>query len=270
MSRDHKQYLSVSFFIALLMLCGPTTAQSVHGENQQEPAQGMVIELVWAQDDEDGFSLQLSQFLNQLWGEPEVLYRSDNPITTPALGTSPAGDKLLIWTEQLRRKTVLKSMRRAVGGSWQEAQVFSDSGLENFAVSIVYDGNGEGWVFWSSAGGELADIYLSRSAGTGWSRRQRIHAENEVPDIMPAASITQQGNVMVEWTQYSFDQGRYILTSKEFQVEKIDNANKNNDIDKESAVLRDLSLPEFVPKNRRLLLHFPKHTMIQSRHLSLN
>ena len=268
--RTMQSMLHTGFLVCwLLIFSGIAANYGYAGVGEQSAVQASP-ELLWTEPRDQGYALLHSQFSDNRWSEPEAVYLSDNPLTSPALGTDADGGKLLIWTEQLRRKTVLKSKRRTSEGAWQEAQVFSDSGLENFATSIVYDGNGQAWVFWSSAGGKLADIYLSRSDGPGWSRRERIHPENKVPDILPVASITVQGNVLVEWTHYSFAQRSYLLTSKEFTVENSEKYNNNSSLGKESADLGDLELPDFLPRNRRLLLHFPTHRMIQSRHLSLN
>ena len=54
----------------------------------------------------------------------------------------------------------------------------------------------------------------------GWSKPVLVHAENKVPDIVPVANITPDGDVRVSWTRYSFEVGNYISAEEIFVREE--------------------------------------------------
>jgi len=73
-------------------------------------AHGQEAEVVWIDNSPDGGQVLWSELLeDDVWSEPTIIYKTKNPLTSPALGTDHYGNKLLIWTEQRRTKTILRS-----------------------------------------------------------------------------------------------------------------------------------------------------------------
>jgi len=232
-------------------------------------AHGQEAEVVWIDNSPDGGQVLWSELLeDDVWSEPTIIYKTKNPLTSPALGTDHYGNKLLIWTEQRRTKTILRSASQPAKANWQDAELFSDKGSENFAASIVFDSSNTAWVFWSSTRAELSDIYVSRSQGHSWSRPERVHETNQVPDILPTANLTKDGDVQVSWSRYSFDQGRYIKQTKTFAATP-NNKPASPAINlKDSVAQSDIKLPDFLPDDALSLLHLPSNSLQQSIPLS--
>lgn len=219
-----------------------------------------LAELVWFERTDDKWLLKFSSSDGESWSDPKRLYESKESLTTPGLGTDQHGNKLLIWTEQRRNKTILKFMRRPRGQEWQDAELFSDAGRENYGPTIVYDQSNTAWVFWASTRKDLSDIYVSQMTSAGWTKPSLVHAENDVPDIGPVASLTDEGNVKVVWTHFSLAQGGYIQKDVEFEV---DSAVEKKMVD--LITEEELILPGFLPNNALSIIHFPSNMMVQSR-----
>ncbi|MEM7361212.1 MAG: hypothetical protein AAF431_19165 [Pseudomonadota bacterium] len=210
-------------------------------------------------------TLQYSNLVDNNWSVPRELYRSEEALTSPALGTDRVGNKLLIWTEQRHSKTVLKFMARPKDKPWQSPTLFTDSGHENYSPTILFDMHNRAWVFWASTRKNLSDIYLSIRTGQVWSKAEPIHDENEVPDITPTTDILENGDVRVTWTSYNMERGDYGLVERVYSIQ-------NDEADE--LLLTDtlqfdlITLPDFLPTNSVSVIHFPANKMIQSRPVS--
>ena len=227
-------------------------------------------ELLWVEQVQKEQQIKFSALVNGEWSDPVILFTSENSLTSPALGSSSSGDRLVIWTEQRRTKTVLQSMQQGAGSAWGAARIFTDTGRENYAASIVYDLNDQAWVFWSSTRKDLSEIFVATTGANGWSKPQQIHPDNAVPDILPVAALNRDGDIEVAWTQYSFAQEKYIRTSKTFSASPLGHSAEQNirlQINAPVAV-EDIELPSFLPDNALSALHFPTNKMIQSRPIS--
>ncbi len=218
-------------------------------------------ELLWIDSNDGEYQLKISEYINDEWAEETLLYASSNPITSPALGTGKNSRKLIVWTEQIRSKTVLKSMSRSANNNWQLPNVFSNQGFENYSASIVFDLEDVAWVFWSSTVRELSDIYYVRSEGLGWSTPVLVNAVNDVPDLHPRASLTLDGKVEVRWSRYSFENNSYVEDVYLFDEALV---NSSDIILADTIALSDIPLPNFLPENRLSVIHFPSNHMLQT------
>ena len=229
-------------------------------------------ELLWVEQVQKEQQIKFSELVDGEWSDPTTLFASENALTSPALGSSSNGDRLVIWTEQRRTKTVLQSMQQTAGGTWGAVRIFSETGRENYAASIVHDLNDVAWVFWSSTRSDLSEIFMVKSGPTGWSKPLQIHPDNAVPDILPVAALNSEGDVEVEWTQYSFVQGKYLRTSRTFAALQSGSVADQNirRLASHAMNAEDLKLPNFLPDNALSTLHLPTNMMIQSRPISRN
>ena len=227
-----------------------------------EGATAQFAELVWVDRTPQENSIHLSSFDGSSWSPiAEPLFKTSNSVTAAKIGTDSLGNKLLIWTEQIRDKTVLMHATRQLNKKWSKAEVLFASGNENYAGSIVFDQNDVAWVFWSSADEGLADIYYLNIVDDQLSSVQELHSQNQVPDTHPQANLMQNGDIKVEWVSYSLEKGQTIQRSKVLATgskgkQKLD---IDNDLDIES-----LPLPSYLPQNSLSLLHVPNNKMQQS------
>ncbi|MBL4671860.1 MAG: hypothetical protein JKX81_06335 [Arenicella sp.] len=229
-------------------------------------------ELVWVDSQAGSHRLMLSQLTGDKWSDPLAVYTSENFITTPALSTDLSGNKLLIWSEQNDNSTVLMSARRASPDiEWQRARKLNGFKAENLSPSIIVDSSNRQWVFWSSNHEGLDDIYYSRKDGSKWSSPSRVHANNDVPDIQPIASLNKDLNVVVAWKAYDQPSGQYLTSQRVFTI---DNSSKSRykislrNTQQES--ISDVIMPGFLPRNSAVALHFPNNNIEQSIRLDLN
>lgn len=225
-----------------------------------------VAEVVWAEFDGEQHHVLLSRFNGEAWSEPaEKIYSSDNPLTTPVLGSTRAGGKILVWAESIRSKVVLMIARASADEGalkWQPARKFSDRGMENLGPVIATDLNGHVWLFWSSSTKMPSDLYYRKYDGTSWTEATRVNEANEVPDNGAVASVDQLGNVVVQWNTFDLDLGTYVLENKTYLVENLGSAQPELIDVVDPAVI---PTPDFMPMDARSLLHFPGNLRTQNQ-----
>ncbi len=223
------------------------------------------VESIWIDTDEESQRLMFAQFIGDEWQDESLIYETANAMTSLALGTGISGEKLIVWTEQKRLKTELMYMTASkVDGAlkWTQAATFSNKGHENFSASIVYDSTGTAWVFWASTSEDFSDIVLRRFDGS-WGEAEQVHTKNSVPDIKPRASITESGDVLVDWVSYDFQVGDYVNRSRQYRIA----ARSDDQITKlllDKVQPNNVQLPPNMYTGAQALMHFPTNQMIQS------
>jgi len=232
------------------------------------PAIAAEAEIVWTKFDGKQHQIVFSAYDGEHWLTPgEVVYSSANPLATPVIGTLPSGEKLLIWAEIVRKKVKLMYSQSitAVSRTWADADVFSDIGKENLAPTLVTDLNDHVWVFWSSSSSLPSDIYMRKFDGSDWSKAERIHSANQVPDNSAHASLNTDGNIYLEWNTFDFEINDYRLDSKTFITE-----NPYPDGIRVTDTLNpaDIPSPDFIGFEARAVIHFPNNKLIQNQVLN--
>lgn len=223
-----------------------------------------LAEVVWAETDGEQHHLLFSRFDGEAWSQPgEKVYSSRNPLTTPVLGTTQTGDKILVWAESVRGKVVLMTARATTDDDvlmWQPARRFSERGMENLGPTMVTDLNGHLWLFWSSSTKLPSELFYRKHDGSRWSDARRVHDANEVPDNGAVASLDQLGNVVVEWNTFDLDLGAYVVENRTFLVEnRVSGDPEPVDVTDPAAI----PIPDFLPVNARSLLHLPGNLRTQ-------
>jgi len=255
------RFLSVLFLVQTLSLIAIFPARAANDSDK-------VADLLWIESEAKKESIKFARYDTEEWTfDDKPLYVSENPLTSLALGTDQQGQKLLIWTEQRRTKTVLMSMTAItdpVGKlKWSSPSIFSDHGRENFSASIVYDPNDQSWVFWSATTQNFSDIVVRRSNSGVWGEPEQVHSNNDVPDNSPRASVNQDGRVSVEWNSYDLDSNAYIMKNEDFEISTDDSTKVPNKL-VDMIAEADIPLPTKINTERSVLLHFPLNQMIQS------
>ena len=222
------------------------------------------VDLLWV---EAGLPNQImrSQRDNHEWSEPEVMYSSKNSLTSIGIVKDLEENEFLIWTEQLKTRSVIMKMQRGNRqNSWSQAKLFIDYGKENLASTMVVDRANQIWLFFSSNQGDLDDVYLSIRSSSGWSTPTKVNSDNKVPDIQPHAILTKNGDVYVSWRSYDFEIGDYLTRDVVFELDKSLKSRYKTDPVVPELSFNDLALPSYIPSTNTGLVYFPKNRIQQS------
>ena len=232
-------------------------------------AHATTAEVVWTEFDGKQHLLLHSDFDGEQWRYPgEVVYRSENALLTPVIGVAADGHKALVWSEVRRGKIILMHQRGIARDGrleWQSPQLLTDRGMENLGPAMVRDRSGTLWLFWASATVEPSDLYMSRLGSGGWTARERVNGDNEVPDNRPTARLDKAGNVLVEWHTYDLENRAYTLENKTFLLETAGSVPLPADTDGEE---KEVPSPSFVPTATRVFIHYPSHVYQQYSELA--
>jgi len=249
--------------IIVLFFCGELTAQ--HHDLKVR------AELVWVESSTDEHKIMYSQLAGDKWSKPLMIYISENYITTPTMSTDLDNNKSLIWSEQRDNNIILMSTRKVPSNTkWAQAKELNDFKAENLSPSIVTDSLNRSWVFWSSNFEGLDDIYYSRQESSQWSSPRRVHANNDVPDIQPIASLDEELNVVVRWKTYNRSTAQYLTVQQLFPLDtSIENRYKKLKDNSLEESISGVAVPNFLPKDSAIILHFPNNKIEQSVRLDL-
>ncbi len=226
---------------------------------------GVSAESLWIELKGESKSVVFAQLVGGEWQDESPIYETTNAMTSLAMGTAPSGEKLVVWTEKKRLKTELMYMTASeLDGLlvWSDALPLHNKGHENFSASVVYDPEGIAWLFWASTTENYSDIVLRKFDGS-WGDVERVHSNNTVPDIKPSASITELGEVLVEWVSYDFKVGGYADRARRYTGAPgaLDRASK---ILVDKVIPSDVQLPPNMYTDALALVHFPTNQKIQS------
>jgi len=109
------------------------------------------------------------------------------------------------------------------------------------------------------------DVFYKNNVGSGWSEPQRVHPKNDVPDFQPLASINDDGNVVVQWKTFDFSAGEYVKAERLYKVGLNTKNRLKTDVQRvPEHTLSDIELPNFLPANSYILVHFADNERIQS------
>jgi hypothetical protein len=132
-------------------------------------------------------------------------------------------------------------------GGWERSENLASELKKNIAPSVVIDSQDRVWVAWSANDGGFDDILNVYYQKGSWSDPVRLHAENDIPDVLPTVELEQDGNPAVNWHMLSG--GKYIRVTSRWtgsawsEVEALDEESaEENSEDKENL----LELPSFM------------------------
>ena len=134
-----------------------------------------------------------------------------------------AGDRLegLVWLEGADRGSFSVRFAAWTGEGWGDAQTISQGGQgSQLALATARLGDGSWLLAWSAFDGTDDEILWSRwdpAAGEAWSRPRRAAADNAVPDITPALTVTGD-SALLAWSR--FDGEGYSTVISHFRAGK--------------------------------------------------
>jgi hypothetical protein len=232
-------------------------------------------EVYWVEYDGEN-KIMVADNLAGQWSDPREIYASNNALTSLAVASNDEGGKLLVWSEQRKSKTVLKqSTYGANSNTWSLAQLLTDKGQSNMASVLISKGGGTVWLIWSSDRDGLDDVYASERKNGASLSVNKVHEENDVPDVLPTARINEKGDIELNWLRYSRNQRGYVATSGLIKIDIVDERTINESKSANHAVRYDqevaagrMKFPSFVNDNPTAVLHFPTHYYIQSTRIN--
>ncbi len=221
-----KRALALSTFLAIASLgAGPVSAQLV----LEREADGVRL---WrsatasermplastqrphaAVEAEDG---QIVAGTNDATGELFFLHRTDGAIhelpvpssrtgnlrTGPVLVTADERLDGVLWLEGSNQQDFAIRAATWNGTSWERSELVSPSrGRPQLALSATVLSDGSWLAVWAGFDGHDDEIYWTRRIDGDWSRPERIHRGNRVPDILPSV-VAHGDRASVAWSFY--------------------------------------------------------------------
>lgn len=201
---------------------------------------------------------------NAVWSEPLTVHESEHPIISSNLVTLSNGSQILIWSQHEKSKSTIRfKTKDPLRDNWSEPDFLFKQGTENIGLSTLRI-NQTVWAFWASTQHSLPDINYAIYANGRWGTASTLHPENNVPDLLPIASINEDNDIEVNWLSYSFLHSDYQQAKKTI----------SNSLVKPSQVdiinPEEFETPFFLPQNQSVTIRFPRNHYQQSSLISSN
>lgn len=177
----------VIFFSCALIIADTTT---------DPPSQD--IDIVWSSSDGLKMQIYYTRLIDGAWLEPVQVTDDLYDNTYPVIDRDSSGRRWLFWTAY---DNGAMEIHYATGqdDEWQTAEVLETDMKTNISPSAVIDGEDRVWVVWSANDGGLDDIMYAFFQDNSWSDPERVHAENELPDMLPVIELDPVGAPLVTW-----------------------------------------------------------------------
>ena len=191
------KYLSRSFFPAIfvvLFACSP-----LYSAEKEADA-------VWIESDGVRHQVFYSTFTANSWSEPVQVTDDYFDNLHPVIDRDRQGKKWLFWTASDNGKLSLH-FATSSDSVWSDAKDVPVELHSSIAPSMLIDSNDVLWLVWSGNTGGQDDIYFTTCTKGVWSSPQTVHPRDQVPDILPRISITDNNELAVTWKKYL--QGSY-------------------------------------------------------------
>lgn len=236
----------------------------VFANDQQEAVRAVVI---WHEVKDQSYHVMVSERDDEVWLPPQTIAQSDNPITTPAVSILKDETLLAVWSQQaFGAVRLMSATKRKNDKFWSAEQILYSDGAWNMNPSLLKDGVGDLWLFWSSSADGDTDIYtMKKSDGSSWSSVQRVHKNNDVPDRKPQARLSEAGNIQLQWSHLNEKARRYETAELELAVPGSESSILQTRKPKDETT--DLVLPKFLPQTTSGMLLFKDNIYYQSRRL---
>lgn len=215
------------------------------------------IEFIWSEDNPDSSAIYFSRYQNGAWQEKTMIAGDGKLNILPALGSDSKKNHLAVWaTVDKGGGSVLKYSINEKD-SWHSSRILSDLFKTNLAPVVIFDFNDRAWVFWAANDGTDDDIYATHWGKNHWTHPIRINNDNDVPDILPRATLDESNHLVVYWQQLQKN-----LTYREVSKRLVDGkwikAQTNDTISRNASHGHaNLNPPPFFKSTSRATFHFP-------------
>lgn len=180
----------------------------------ENPCPAHEMKVVWAADQGQGEQIYFSSFEKNIWSAPVQLSHEKEMAFQPAVSSGCDGKNWAVWSHQNKAGSFLQF---AVYNStqWSTPLQIDTEMNTNTASAIIVGSDNIPVIAWTGIDNLYPDIFWSRWNGKSWDLPQKVHVDNEVPDLQPALYLDTSGNIALSWQ--TFLNGKYVEVVKMFQ-----------------------------------------------------
>lgn len=251
-------YLNNRFFLVLCTLlvlgwlfAGVVNAKSEVNELESEDYE---VDAVWSTSDGIGMEIFYSNRKDGVWSEPIQVTDDYFDNMYPVIDRDSLGRMWTFWTAYYNGRT---EIHYSVfdGKDWKPGEFIVFDQKSNVAPSVVIDGKDKIWITWSANDGGFDDILFAYYQNGSWSEPVRLHAENDIPDVLPTVELEPDGNPVINWRMLA--DGKYITVTSRWtgsewsEVEPLDEEAAEDKAEVEENLLE---LPPFMSKSSAVFI----------------
>lgn len=166
-------------------------------------------DLVWSASDGVRREVFFSSLINQSWTEPFQITYDNADNLSPSIDRTSQGIRYVVWGALDQTGHTIR-YAFSEGNGWSAPQLIPELPWTSTTPFISAGPDGEIWVVFTGNNGDDDDIYYTRLAGATWTKPERVHAQNETPDINPYFEIDEIGRLLVTWEGYRGDRYRML------------------------------------------------------------
>lgn len=170
-----------------------------------EPDNIEILHYVWTSHSE----IYYAAWEDNNWSKPKKLTDDTDNDSSPALALDKNGHPWIAWVSEDGISTSILSIywngkRWSLPSQIDDVDIYSDT-----LPVITIDNENTAWIAWCGSDGVDDDIYITRWQGKNWTPPEMVNSNDNYPDLEPAISIDNNGNLLLVWCGYSA--GKYQL-----------------------------------------------------------
>jgi hypothetical protein len=168
------------------------------------------IDVVWSTSDGRKMEIYYSCKSKGVWSEPEQVTDDHYDNMYPVVDRDSSGRRWVFWSAYDNGRMELRYAISTEDG-WERSEDLASELKKNLAPSVVIDSQDRVWVVWSANDGGFDDIMFAYYQNGSWSEPVRLHAENDIPDVLPTVELDPEGNPVINWQMLAG--GKYITVT---------------------------------------------------------
>ncbi len=224
------------------------TSLSAQGNLDQKPDAIPRARLVWPDVADGTYHIFYSaQDHSGLWSSKIKISHSDQLNLAPTIVTDSHGITWVVWVEVIGTESQLVYSTYD-GELWSPPQTIFTGLSSNTGPALAVGSDNIPWLVWAGFDGIDDDIYFSKWNGSDWNQPERVHQDNNVPDILPRLNMSTENTMVLYWD--GFESDRYwkfvsIWNGAIWQAKKVASPDLYQDmLEKQNDIIPEL--PDFV------------------------
>jgi hypothetical protein len=198
--------LAVVFLVVFTQFLRPDCIQAYDAGTAIKIDKG---DIVWSESAGAQNQIFFSSFSTEknTWTAPLKVTDDEFRNGHPAIDAGSDGKKCLVWVAGSDTNYMIHYSVQA-NNTWSKPATIASTMKVNLSPSVMIDNSGQSWVVWAGNDGGQDEIYYSRFVGGKWTAPIRVNAENDVPDILPEISLSEDKIPKVTW--FGYRNGAYV------------------------------------------------------------
>lgn len=172
---------------------------------------GIQLQVIWTEQDENIGKVLFSRFENEGWTVPLLLHETSTDVFHAVSCAGNSGEIYAVWTQQKHDHYTL-IWTKYERGKWKSPEEIHTGLSNNRSSTLMNDADGTLWLAWTSTEGKYTDVYISYLQGNSWSRPKKVHPDNNVPDIEPQLSFDGGHGLILSYQ--TIDNHEYVTVAK--------------------------------------------------------